>query len=77
MAQTKIVSGYPALMVEGDKKSLVITDLHFCSCPGYYFNNKCYHLDLFPIAKTKNQIELTTFSDDEYESFINGLLSEL
>mgnify|MGYP001409965466 CR=1 FL=1 len=28
MAQTKIVSGYPALMVEGDKKSLVITDLH-------------------------------------------------
>ena len=28
MAQTKIVSGYPALIVEGDKKSLVITDLH-------------------------------------------------
>ena len=28
MAQTKIVSGYPALMIEGDKKNLVITDLH-------------------------------------------------
>ena len=28
MAQTKIISGYPALMVEETKKSLVITDLH-------------------------------------------------
>ena len=52
-------------------------DLAFCSCPGYYFNNECYHLDFFTVAKTKNQIELTTFSDDEYESFISGLISEL
>jgi len=28
MVQTKIIPGYPALMIEGDKKSLVITDLH-------------------------------------------------
>jgi len=28
MTQTKIISGYPALMIDGDKKSLVITDLH-------------------------------------------------
>ena len=28
MTQTKIIPGYPALMIEGDKKSLVITDLH-------------------------------------------------
>jgi len=28
MAQTKIIPGYPALMIEGDKKNLVITDLH-------------------------------------------------
>ena len=28
MAQTKIIPGYPALTIEGDKKSLVITDLH-------------------------------------------------
>lgn len=28
MAQTKIIPGYPALMIEGGKKSLVITDLH-------------------------------------------------
>jgi len=29
------------------------------------------------LAKSKNQVEVTTFSDDEYESFIGGLLSEL
>ena len=52
-------------------------DLAFCSCPGYYFNNESYHLDFFTVAKTKNQIELTTFSDDEYESFISSMLSEL
>ncbi len=28
MTQTKIIPGYPALMIESDKKSLVITDLH-------------------------------------------------
>ena len=28
MAQTKIIPRYPALMIESDKKSLVITDLH-------------------------------------------------
>ena len=52
-------------------------DLDFCSCPGYYFNNKCYHLDYFPLAMAQNQIELIMFSDDEYESFIGSLLSEL
>ena len=28
MTQTKIIPGYPAMMIEGDKKNLVITDLH-------------------------------------------------
>ena len=84
MIQTKIIPGYPALMIEGTKKSLVITDLHlgFCSCPGYYFNksngkNGCYHLESFKMATAKNKIELTTFSDYEYESFIISLLSDL
>ena len=38
MTQTKIIPGYPALMIEGDKKSLVITDLHlgFESNLSYY-----------------------------------------
>jgi len=52
-------------------------DLDFCSCPGYYFNNECYHLDNFQLAMSQNQIESTTFSDDEYGPFIGSLLSEL
>ncbi len=28
MVQTKIIPGYPALMIDGTKKNLVITDLH-------------------------------------------------
>ena len=52
-------------------------DLGFCSCPGYYFNNECYHLDCFSLAMSQNQIESTTFSDDEYGHFIASLLSEL
>ena len=52
-------------------------DLGFCSCPGYYFNNECYHLDNFQLAMSQNQIESTVFSDDEYGSFIGSLLSEI
>ena len=60
--------------------------LDFCSCPGYYFNNECYHLDTLTIAieidpneldLAKNKIEIITFSDHEYEDFIAGLLSDL
>ena len=64
-------------IVGTDKEYWVDPDLGFCSCPGYYFNNECYHLDCFPLARAKNKIELTTFSDDEYESFIASLLSGL
>jgi len=64
-------------VVGTDKEYWFDPDLDFCSCPGYYFNNKCYHLDFFLLAKVKNQIELIRFSDDEYESFINSLISEL
>ena len=64
-------------VVGTDREYWFDPDLDFCSCPGYYFNNECYHLDNFPLAMSQNQIESTTFSDDEYESFIGGLLSEL
>ena len=64
-------------VVGTDKEYWLDPDLDFCSCPGYYFNNECYHLELFPMATIENKIELTTFSDNEYEDFIAGLLSDL
>ena len=64
-------------VVGTDKEYWFDPDLDFCSCPGYYFNNECYHLDNFPLAMSQNQIESTTFSDDEYGPFIGSLLSEL
>ena len=64
-------------VVGADKEYWFDPDLDFCSCPGYYFNNECYHLDNFSLAMSQNQIESITFSDDEYESFIGSLLSEL
>ena len=64
-------------VVGTDKEYWFDPDLDFCSCPGYYFNNECYHLDNFPLAISQNQIESTTFSDDEYRHFIGSLLSEL
>ena len=69
-------------VVGTEKEYWLDPDLDFCSCPGYYFNksdgkNWCYHLESFKIAKANNKIELTTFSDDEYESFVASLLSGL
>jgi len=64
-------------VVGTDKEYWFDPDLDFCSCPGYYFNNECYHLDNFPLAMSQNQIESIIFSDDEYEPFIGSLHSEL
>ncbi len=69
-------------VVGTEKEYWLDPDLDFCSCPGYYFNksdgkNWCYHLESFKMATAKNKIELTTFSDYEYESFIISLLSDL
>ena len=57
-------------------------DLEYCSCPGFYFGklnrkNGCYHLNSLKIAKKNNQFETITFSDDEYEDFITGLILDL
>ena len=65
------------MFVGTEKEYWFDPDLGFCSCPGYYFNNECYHLDNFQSAMSQNQIESTTFSDDEYGPFIGSLLSEL
>ena len=74
-----------------DKEYWFDPDLDFCSCPGYYFNNECYHLDTLAVAievdkqviesngvgLEKNKIEIIIFSDHEYEDFIASLLSDL
>ena len=57
MAQTKIVSGYPALIIENDKKNLVITDLHLG------FESKLALNNIF-LGKNKTVKEMT--SEVEY-----------
>lgn len=56
--------------------------LEFCSCLGYYFgrlNGKqtCYHLESQKLAATQNKYEKIHFSDDEFASFITGIVSDL
>ena len=60
MAQTKIIPEYPALMVEGDKKGLVITDLHL----GFESNLSSNNVFL---GKNKTVTEITK----EIEQIIN------
>lgn len=57
-------------------------EFDFCSCEGYYFGRlkgkkTCYHLDAVGEAKKANNIEVISFSDDEYASFLKSLLDEL
>lgn len=57
-------------------------DAEYCSCNGYYFgrlNEKttCYHLESVYLAKLENKIETIVFSDDEYDDFLSGLISDL
>lgn len=57
-------------------------DAEYCSCNGYYFgrlNEKttCYHLESVYLAKRENKIETIVFSDDEYDDFLSGLISDL
>ncbi len=60
MVQTKIIPGYPALLIESDKKSLVITDLHLG------FESKLALNNVF-LGKNKTVNETT----EEIEHLIN------
>jgi predicted nucleic acid-binding Zn finger protein len=56
-------------------------DLGFCSCEDYYFNalgqnRECYHLIAVKVAKEKNNVEMVTFSDFEFENFISALIED-
>ena len=57
-------------------------NLEFCSCPGYYFGRlngrlTCYHLESQKLAQKEIKCEIIKFSDDEFLSFISGLVTDL
>jgi len=69
-------------IVGKEKEHWLEPDLKFCSCSGFYFgmlkNKKpCYHIDSIQIAKKEEQYERIEFSDDEFESFMSGLINDL
>ena len=69
-------------VVGKEKEHWLEPDLKFCSCSGFYFgmlkNKKpCYHIDSIQIAKKEALYERIEFSDDEFESFMSGLINDL
>lgn len=57
-------------------------EFDYCSCQGYYFGRlkdkkTCYHLESVKLAKEQNDIEIVTFSDEEYSDFLHGIINEL
>ena len=69
-------------IVGKEKEHWLEPDLKFCSCAGFYFgmlkNKKpCYHIDSLQIAKKEELYEEIEFSDDEFESFMSGLINDL
>ena len=69
-------------VVGKEKEHWLERDLKFCSCAGFYFgmlkNKKsCYHIDSLQIAKKEEWYEEIEFSDDEFESFMSGLINDL
>jgi predicted nucleic acid-binding Zn finger protein len=57
-------------------------EFDFCSCQSYYFGRlkgrkSCYHLESVKLAKDANDIEIVTFSDEEYSDFLKGLIRGL
>ena len=69
-------------IVGKEKEHWIDPNSNFCSCSGYYFGmikNKipCYHLESITTAKKENKFEIIEFNDDEYESFISGIVSDL
>ena len=60
----------------------IAPEFGFCSCRSYYFGRlkgkkSCYHLELVDVAKKENDVEIVSFSDEEYSDFIKGLIDGL
>lgn len=68
-------------VVGKSKEHWLDPDSEFCSCPGYYFGRlngreSCYHLESLKLAQKSGKVDVVKFSDDEFLSFIKGLISE-
>lgn len=69
-------------VVGKDKEYWVDPDGGFCSCEDYYFRTlsgkeKCYHLQVIDIAREKKLIDIIEFMDEQYESFLQALVSDI
>lgn len=57
----------------------VSPEYQYCSCQSYYFGNiesryLCYHLLALQESIKSNQYETITFSDEELDGFLSGIL---
>lgn len=69
-------------IVGKSKEHWIDPDNRYCSCKGYYFGmidgkKTCYHLDLMRLAIKQERVEIVRFSDDEFNDFMSGLISDL
>ncbi|MFQ6134618.1 MAG: hypothetical protein ACE5KU_02235 [Nitrososphaerales archaeon] len=69
--------------VGNDGDQLVDASQPYCSCRDFHFRlltgrrEECYHLLALKMAKESNSYDTIDFQDEEYTSFIRGLLEEL
>jgi len=69
-------------VVGKDKEHWIDPDTKFCSCSGFYFgmiknNTPCYHIESIILAKKEKKFEKIEFLDEEFESFISGIVRDL
>lgn len=69
-------------IVGKSKEHWIDPDYRYCSCKGYYFGmidgkKTCYHLDLMSMAIKQDRVDTVRFSDDEFDDFMLGLVSDL
>lgn len=69
-------------VVRGDEH-WVDAERGYCSCPAFYFaatgdrKKTCYHLRSASLAIKTGMVEEIEFSDEEFDDFVRGLISEL
>ena len=69
-------------VVGKNKEHWVDPDSAYCSCPAFYFGKtrgkgKCYHLESVILARKKDRVEKIIFADDEFDSFVHGIVENL